>query len=507
MGRFVISQRLAGKTEQQRTALADTFGASVALAAKVLGKDVPVTAPNRLRKVAFLDADAKEIENVRQHWARDIIVEPEVMRDTAEFSFVRRRPPRADVTAAGFPIARGVGATLRATVRGDSRPLEGVRASLYIQSLTQPGQTDSVDEVSDAAGGLQFVYDPAAWVPASLALEPWQGYWPWLFPMPTDGLVLNLPPLPKTGPVGWWESVTGVRQFGVNRGAGIKVGIVDTGVGPHPYLEHVTRAGSIIQGQFDAGGGADVANHGTHVTGIIAARPVDGSGEYAGVAAGADVIVVRVFPPSGFANQADIAAAIDLLTDQHQVDLINLSLGGAQSSQIELDAITHAAESGVLCVASAGNAFGQPIIFPAALPQVSSVSAVGLLGQAPAGSAPSYCVPTQADQFSGSIFLATFSNVGPSMTCTGPGVGVISTVPTRQNGVVAAPYASMNGTSMAAPVVTGVLAGLLSADPGYRQLGRGPERAQRAAAVLLRSLLNLGLARNYVGGGLISAPT
>src|SRR5947209_1633703 len=150
MGRFVISQRLAGKTDQQQAAIADAFEASVSLAGKVIGKEVPIATPHRLRKLVFLDADAKEVENVRRNSPQTVFVEAEALRDRAEFSFVRRRPPRADVAAAASDVGRGVGATLRVTVRGDGRPLEGARASLYLQSLLRPGLTDSADEVSDA---------------------------------------------------------------------------------------------------------------------------------------------------------------------------------------------------------------------------------------------------------------------------------------------------------------------------------------------------------------------
>ena len=47
--------------------------------------------------------------------------------------------------------------------------------------------------------------------------------------------------------------------------AKIKIGVIDTGVGPHPYLDHVKKVGSILEGKFDPSGGDDVTGHGSHV--------------------------------------------------------------------------------------------------------------------------------------------------------------------------------------------------------------------------------------------------
>lgn len=500
MARFVISHRLAGKTEAQKNASREALHLAAASVEKVIGRETPVSAADRPRLLVYLEAGEKDIENIRRQWSDDVIVEPEILRYTAEFSLRKYqaqdefRPTRA---------SSGLGTVLRITVRGSESPLERATATLFLQDALGFGTSNTIAETTDAEGNARFVYSPTYWVPSLLSIEPEQGFWPWFQVMPADGLVLNLPPLPKNGPIGWWHITTGMQRFGQERGQGIKIGVVDTGVGPHPYLDHVKGGGSVLEGKFDPNGGEDVTGHGSHVSGILAARPVEGSGEFCGVAAGAEVVVIRVFPQQGGANQGDIATAIDMLAQEHQVDLINMSLGSSQPSEIELDAIRLAADGGVVCIAAAGNSFGQPILYPAGYPEVAAVSALGLLGQYPAGSSPSFCVPQAADQFSGYLFLGNFCDVGAGMTCTAPGVGIISTVPKRKDGVVAAPYAAMSGTSMASPMATGSLASLLSACPEYRRLARGRERAQRASAVLLGSLVTIGLARNYQGGGLV----
>jgi subtilisin family serine protease len=250
--------------------------------------------------------------------------------------------------------------------------------------------------------------------------------------------------------------------------------------------------------------GEDVERHGTHVSGILAARPVEGSGDYRGIADGAEVVSVRVIDEQENADQGDVAEAIDLLSRGHEADLINLSLGGAAPSLIELDAILAALEAGTLCIAAAGNDFGQPLLFPAAYPQVMSISALGLLGAYPAGTSAAGTVPARADMFGpNGLYLANFNDVGPQLDGTAPGVGIVSTVPSWAE--VATPYAAMSGTSTASPVACASLATLLSQDPIYRSTPRDATRAGRAAAVMKASLFPLGLDPVLAGSGMSRA--
>jgi subtilisin family serine protease len=98
------------------------------------------------------------------------------------------------------------------------------------------------------------------------------------------------------------------------------------------------------------------------------------------------------------------------------------------------------------------------------------------------------------------LYLANFSNIGQEMTCTGPGVGIVSTVPARNGSD--APYADMSGTSMAAPAVCALLATLLSRDDYYRKCPRDLTRPMRAYTLLRQALYPLGLNPSYQGGGL-----
>ena len=178
----------------------------------------------------------------------------------------------------------------------------------------------------------------------------------------------------------------------------------------------------------------------------------------------------RVFPPNEGANQGDIANAIDELSRERHVDLINMSLGAASPSLIELDAIQDAAQRGTLCICAAGNDSGA-VGFPAAFPEVVAVSAIGLKNTAPSGSLSATRLPTDpAKHGSRNLFLAEFSNFGSQVDCAAPGVGIISTVPERFD--LVQPYAVMDGTSMASPAACGALAALLADSPAYPGVDR-----------------------------------
>ncbi len=174
-----------------------------------------------------------------------------------------------------------------------------------------------------------------------------------------------------------------------------------------------------------SGNPMDFAGHGTHVAGIIAASAFNNVGG-AGVAFNTRIMAVAAGQYSGVFTTTDISEGI-LYAFDHGAEVINMSFGGYQRSQIVVDALAVALSQAVL-VAAAGNDGVMAPLYPASLHFVLGVMA--------------------ADP---SLARAWFSNYGPWCDVLAPGEGILSTLPGNQ-------YAAWSGTSMATPVVSGVAA-------------------------------------------------
>jgi len=170
----------------------------------------------------------------------------------------------------------------------------------------------------------------------------------------------------------------------------------------------------------------DGFGHGTHVAGIVAAASNNGLG-IAGLSWGARVMAVKVLDNAGKGWYSDVALGIIYAAD-NGARIINLSVGGSPESATLCAAAEYAHRKGCLLVAAAGNTGGR-VEYPAACEHVLAVAATG---------------PTDE--------RASFSNTGPEVDVAAPGVGIYSTW-ARWGG-----YASMSGTSMAAPHASGVAA-------------------------------------------------
>jgi subtilisin len=226
------------------------------------------------------------------------------------------------------------------------------------------------------------------------------------------------------------------------RGAGVKLAILDTGGDyDHPDLSYVggvnfagwLRDGSTAPAQWD-----DKNGHGTWTSGIAAA--LDNDIGVVGAAPDASLWAVKVLSNSGTGWDSDIAQGIDWAIGSG-MDVISMSLGGPGYSTALAEACQDAWEAGMIIVAAAGNeGDGDPsteeLSYPAAYPTVIAVGAT-----------------TQTDG------LASFSNTGSFLELGAPGVSVYSTY--KGGG-----YASYSGTSASCPHVSGVVALVLSADPG-----------------------------------------
>lgn len=211
----------------------------------------------------------------------------------------------------------------------------------------------------------------------------------------------------------------------------ISVYVVDTGI----YAEHSEFSNRVAAGAssiVDGLGSWDCNGHGTHVAGTIA-------GNTFGVAKSATLIPVRVLDCSGSGSYSGVIAGLDWIAANHPSGLpgiVNMSLGGPASSSLD-SAVNNLIARGLTVVVAAGNSASDACKYsPSRVPDAITVAASAIDDS-----------------------RASFSNFGSCIDIFAPGVGITSAWNTGMNSTT-----TINGTSMAAPHVSGVLARFLYAN-------------------------------------------
>ena len=290
---------------------------------------------------------------------------------------------------------------------------------------------------------------------------------------------IPVPPLldlsvPRIGATSLWESGY--------TGEGVAVAVLDTGVDKtHPFLSGSVvseacysttsttyNASSLCPGgvaESTASGSAlpyggvcpsGECDHGTHVAGIIAGRSGVPGSPGPGVAPGSEIIAIQIFsrfddadlcnnnPPCTLTFTSDQIKGLErvyALRTTYNIASVNMSLGGGNyssncDSDIRKDAIDNLRAAGIATIISSGNsgycgATGAPAC-------ISSAVSVGATNDSDA--------------------VAAYSNSASFMSLFAPGSSINSSTPGSS-------YASWNGTSMAAPHVSGAWALLKQANP------------------------------------------
>ena len=213
-----------------------------------------------------------------------------------------------------------------------------------------------------------------------------------------------------------------------------------------------------------------VDGHGTHVAGTIAQSTGNGIG-VAGVAFNTTILPIRA--GDGSYSWEVLADAVDYAV-MAGADVINLSLGGFGFNDLFWAACVRAYNAGVLVIAAAGNDNLPYINDPASFNTVIAVGAVDHLG-----------------------YIAEYSNYGTEYMIMAPG-GDIGYYGTYEAGILQqmpdGDYHFLQGTSMAAPHVSGLAALIIAEayDLGLPIPWSGPERVHWVADVLSYSTMDLG---------------
>lgn len=342
---------------------------------------------------------------------------------------------------------------------------------------------DRLAAVSRACGGLAVCGpEPERWVHPVADLPPLdettrsylRGYRDGVAAV-ADRLLSGEPPgrtdTPDDGGLTWGLQVLGVAASS-RTGRGVRVAVLDTGLDTeHPDLGgRAAEAASFVPGA----GTDDALGHGTHCAGTLCGPVTPQGPTRYGVAPDVELYVGKVLGDDGRGREGDVLAGIDWAVGRG-CRIVSMSLGsravpGEPFSEVfeQVAAGLAASTPGTVLVAAAGNDSARsrglvaPVGRPASCPTVVAVAAVDR-----------------------ELAVADFSNAGAQpgagqVDVAAPGVAVLSAYPEPDG-----PYALLDGTSMAAPHVSGVLALLAETCPqaGVAELvGRLTRTARRLPA-------------------------
>ena len=401
---------------------------------------------------------------------------------------------------AGRPSLLGIGTASTTASRNASGccfPFDGSFG--YTLTPEQQAAFQTISAIKQLRGNNEVAYAEPNYLRQAFALPDDPEYaQQWHYPL------INLPQA--------WDLTTGDRS--------VIVAVVDTGV----FMSHPDLAANLLDSGYDMISDLDNAldgdaidpnpddpgdglnpgtssYHGTHVAGTVAAVSNNQLGT-AGSAQSVSIMPVRVLGRNG-ATSYDIIQAIRYAaglrndsgtTPAAPADIINLSLGGLGYSSATRETIDEAREAGAIIVAAAGNSGSSSPMYPASYDGVISVSAI---------------TPDQS--------LASYSNYGNAIDVAAPGGdlsmdlnrdglpdGVLSTWVDDSSGTRQADYQFMNGTSMAAPHVAGVIALMKSV---YPQLTPTDVDVLLATGAMTDDLQNDGpnVRNNQFGYGMVNA--
>lgn len=365
----------------------------------------------------------------------------------------------------------------------DNAPLKDAEVYLFGSMLPASGVTNERGQVT------LTLYGETPQSIRSLYVKPKYDYWSFYQQQPDisvdEANVVGLKPLsdwpslanfPQQQIVGWGQKAMRLDQLPGNyRGQGVKIAIIDSGAATtHEDLKKIRFGFDVINKKTNPNTwNEDSVSHGSHCAGIIAGA--DNAFGVRGFAPDAEIHACKLFPGGQISQLID---ALEYCIEK-QIDVVNLSLGGAEPSEALEQQIQRAKRAGVACIVAAGNSGGR-VQYPGASPNVLAVAAIGRVNEFPPDSYHSQTM-TQLMDMNG-FFSAKFTCYGPEVGVCGPGVAITSSVPPNN-------FAVWDGTSMATPHITGLAGLVLAHHPDFQGAYkmRGPERVERLFQVIRAS--------------------
>lgn len=265
-------------------------------------------------------------------------------------------------------------------------------------------------------------------------------------PGPTQQCGPNQPAQAQSGTPWAQRALDYSSLWGFTQGAGVTVAVIDSGVDANPQFGGRVTVGQTYAKAPSGAAASDCVGHGTMVAGIIAAAPTAGTA-FAGVAPQARILSLKVTNSSQTGISSTVLASAIAQAVKGGAKVINVSIDTPVDDPGLRAAVNYALSRDVVVVAATGND-DQPDpskppthgpFYPADYPGVLSVAAVDSNGN-----------------------LGSFSDKRTNVSVTAPGVNVTSTFP----GVSGDSYAADQGTSFAAPFVSGLAALIRSRYPG-----------------------------------------